>query len=66
MEERGISGGELRTMLEDATEIEPSRRPGRWLIITRHRNAPWHVVVEPHHLDRSLQVVTIYPRRNRP
>ena len=66
MEERGISDIELRTMLEDATEIAPSRRPGRYLIRTKHWNQAWHVVVEPQPPERLLQIVTVYSRRNRP
>ena len=62
MEERGVADVELRAMLEDATGLEPSRKPGRWVVITKHKNTPWHIVVEPNYADRLLQVVTVYPR----
>lgn len=47
MDERGLSEVELRAMLDDATEISPARRRGRWLIATRRAGHPWLVVVEP-------------------
>lgn len=61
MEERGFSEVELRSMLEVATELAPSKRPGRWLVRTRHAHRPWVVVLEPDEEDHILMVVTAYP-----
>ena len=61
MEERGFSEVELRTMLDDASKLVPARRPGRWLIHTRHAGQPWLVIVEPDLDDRILMIVTAYP-----
>ena len=47
MEERGFSEVELRAMLDDATELLPASRPGRWIAHTSHAGRPWAVVVEP-------------------
>lgn len=47
MEERGFSEVELRAMLEGATELLPSKRPGRWLVRAQHAGMPWIVIVEP-------------------
>jgi hypothetical protein len=62
MEERGFSESELRTMLEDATKIERSARPGRWIATTRLGGKSWTVVVEPDAEDRVLYVVTAFER----
>lgn len=32
MEERGFSEVELRAMLDDARELVPAQRPGRWTV----------------------------------
>ncbi len=61
MEERGFSEVDLRGMLENATELLPSKRPGRWLVRTRHAGQRWVVVVEPDADDRIVMVVTAYP-----
>lgn len=61
MEEREFSEIELRTMVSDATDIAPARRPGRFLARTRHRGTPWIVVLEPDLDDQLLFVVTAYP-----
>lgn len=62
MEERGFSEVELRAMLENATELFPATRPGRWLVRTRHAGRPWVVVLEPDEADKLLFVVTAYER----
>ena len=66
MEERGFSEVELRTMLYDASKLVPARRPGRWLIQTRHAGHPWFVVVEPDLNDKILMIVTAYPAEVHP
>lgn len=62
MEERGFSETELRQMLEEATDLSPSRRPGRWLVSTRFGGKRWVVVVEPDSVEQITYVVTAYPR----
>ena len=66
MEERGFSEIELRTMLDNASQLIPARRPGRWLIHTRHARHPWIVVVEPDLDDKILMIVTAYPEEVHP
>lgn len=61
MEERGFSEVELRSMLEAAKELVPSKRPGRWLVRTRHASQAWVVVLEPDAEDGIVMVVTAYP-----
>lgn len=62
MAERGFSETELRAMLDDATSLESSRRPGRWLVLTRLGARAWVVVVEPDVDDQITYVVTAFPR----
>jgi hypothetical protein len=38
-----------------------SRRPGRWLVHTRHAGQSWVVVVEPDLEQDFVMVVTAYP-----
>jgi hypothetical protein len=59
---RGFSEVELRSMLEDSTEVVPGRQPGRFLARTRHRGRTWIVVLEPDPDDRVLYLVTAFPR----
>lgn len=66
MEERGFSEIELRTILDSASKLVPARRPGRWLVHTRHAGHPWVVVVEPDLDDKILMIVTAYPEEVRP
>ncbi len=62
MEERGFSEVEIRAMLEGGMALLPSKRPGRWLVRTRHAGTSWIVVVEPDDENRIVMVVTAYPR----
>jgi hypothetical protein len=62
MLERGVSELELRTMLQAAKGLEPTRRPGRWLVRTHQAGEPWVVVVEPDETTRLLVIVTVYRR----
>lgn len=66
MEERNFTEVDLRQMLDNATQFVPARRPGRWLIHTRHAGQSWNVVVEPDADDRILMIVTAYPQEVRP
>ena len=52
-------------MLDSAIEFVPARRPGRWLIYTRHAGHSWRVVVEPDLDDKILMIVTAYPEEMR-
>lgn len=65
MEERDLSEVELRSMLDGAGHFVPARRPGRWLIHTRHRGKAWCVVVEPDLDDEIVMIVTAYPEEAR-
>ncbi len=60
MEERNFTEVELRMMFDSVTELIPARRPGRWLIRTRHAGSPWCVVVEPDSDEEILMIVTAY------
>jgi hypothetical protein len=60
-EVRSISEVDLRTMLEDASSLSASTRPGRWEVATRHGGTPWVIVLEPDPDERLLFVVTVYP-----
>ncbi len=62
MEERQFSEVELRTMLADATRVVSARRPGRFLVTTRHRGTAWAVVLAPDGNEQLLFVVTAFPR----
>ena len=47
-------------MMEHATDYQPAKLEGRWVIETPFRNAPWKVVVEPAPEKQKLVVVTAY------
>lgn len=61
MVDRGFTEVDLRTMLERAERLEPAAAPARWLVLTRHENAPWVVAVEAVLADEVLVVVAAYP-----
>lgn len=65
MEERNFTEVDLRSMLDDATQLVPARRPGRWIVHTRHAGQSWNVVVEPDLDDKILMIVTAYPKEVR-
>lgn len=52
---------DVRRMLSVATGIRPDIVPGRWIIESRHRRAPWEVIVEPEAEDQLVVVITAYP-----
>jgi hypothetical protein len=60
MEERGVTELDVRAMLENASDFEPSVVPGRFMIHVRHRQCPWIVIVEPVVGVALLAVVTVY------
>jgi hypothetical protein len=61
MDDRSFTEVDLREMMETATRLRKGRKPGRWIIETRHEGRRWHVVVEPLAETRILEVVTAYP-----
>jgi len=61
MIDRDFTEIDLRTMLENAEAYRRDIVEGRWLIETRHRRHPWHVIVEPEPLESLLVVITAYP-----
>lgn len=61
MADRGFSEIDLRSMLERARGYRPDIVEGRWVIVTRHRDTTWEVVVEPDTDLTRLVVVTAYP-----
>lgn len=62
MAERDVSDVELRTMLDEASSLEPGSRANRWVVHTRLVGQPWVVVVEPDEDERLLYVVTVHPK----
>ena len=62
MVDRVFSETDLRTMMEAATGFRLTMTPGRYLIDTKHQSKSWIVVVEPDWDERTLVVVTAYPR----
>jgi hypothetical protein len=61
MEDRDFTEIDLRTMLEQAQDYPPDVVEGRWVIAARHRQQPWHIIVEPDPVEQLLVVVTAYP-----
>lgn len=61
MEDRDFNEVELRTMLEHASTYRPDVIDGRWIVVTRHRQQPWEVIVEPDPELAVLICVTAYP-----
>ncbi len=61
MSKRRFSEIDLRSMLEEAFVIGPSRIEGRWLLRVSFERRLWKVVVEPDEFERRLVVVTAYP-----
>jgi hypothetical protein len=61
MADREFSEVNLRSMLENARGYRPDIVEGRWVIVTRHRNTTWEVIVEPDTDMVRLVVITAYP-----
>ena len=61
MADRDFNELAIRRMLSVATGFRPDAVPDRWIIATRHRRAPWEVIVEPDATGHLLVVVTAYP-----
>jgi hypothetical protein len=53
-------------MLEHALDLEPARRPARWIVHGRHAGGHWIVVVGPDSEEQVLVIVTVYPRGSSP
>jgi len=60
MIDRSFSETDLRTMLDDASDVAPNKEPGRWTVTTRHHGNLWEVIVEPLGSERILRIVTAY------
>lgn len=61
MDDRDFNELDLRAMLSNAISYNEDIVEGRWVIETRHKRHPWHVIVEPDELDKLLVVITAYP-----
>jgi hypothetical protein len=59
MQERGFHEGDLRAMLEDATDVIYQDH-GTWLVVTSHLGTPWEVIVAPEDDKELIVVVTAY------
>jgi Domain of unknown function (DUF4258) len=64
MEDRDFTEVALREMLERAHSYRADVVIGRWVIVTRHRQEPWEVIVEPDPASALLVVITAYPVEN--
>ena len=60
MEQRGFTQIDLRQMLQDARGLRQDKFEGRWIIVTRHQNRNWEIIVEPDDEGELLVVVTAY------
>ena len=60
MIERGFSETNLRTMLEQADDLEADPDSGRWLVLTKWEGQLWEIVVEPNEALQRLVIVTAY------
>ncbi|MGH9318768.1 MAG: DUF4258 domain-containing protein [Vicinamibacteria bacterium] len=65
MEQRPFTEVDLRLMIKEATVYKKARRPGRWILETRHRGSRWHVIVKPDYDTKILDVVTAYEVKRR-
>ncbi len=61
MVDRRFTEVDLRRMLQAATRVRRDIVPGRWVVVTRHQDARWEVIVEPDVEAQVLVVVTAYP-----
>ena len=60
MADRDFNEVGVRDMLSNASSLRLDTIPGRWRIQTRHRRAPWEVIVEPDAQGQLLVVITAY------
>jgi len=61
MVDRQFDELDLRLMLERAFDHRPDVVEGRWILLTRHRERLWEVVVEPDNEVKLTVVITAYP-----
>lgn len=61
MADRDFNEIEIRRMLSVASRLRPDVVADRWIVETRHRLAPWEVIVEPDSDGQLLVVITAYP-----
>ena len=62
MVDRDFTEVELRAMLEQSTDVAPALVEGRFVARTRHRGAPWEVILEPDEETHTVVVVTAYAK----
>lgn len=60
MLDRDFTEVDLRTMLENASAIEPDIVPGRWVVRTELDQQVREVIVEPDESRDQLVVITAY------
>ena len=60
MLDRSFTEVDLRAMLERASDYHPDDIEGRWVIVSRHRQRTWEVIVEPDGDAELMIVVTAY------
>lgn len=61
MLDRGFTEVDLRAMLADELAVVPKADdPARYVVLTKHDGAPWHVIVEPDRASEVIVVVTAY------
>ena len=65
MEDRPFTEVDLRRMIVRAAGHRSARRPGRFIIETKHNGRRWHVIVKPDYDAELLEVITAYPERRR-
>jgi hypothetical protein len=60
MIDRGFTEVDVRRMIDDATDVEPSIETGRWNVTSRHDRRLWILVLEPDEIARVVLVITAY------
>ncbi len=65
MEQRHFAEVDLRLMMKEATAYKKARRPGRWILETKHQDHRWHVIVKPDYNAKILDVVTAFEVKRR-
>lgn len=60
MVERRFNETDLRAMLADAIDWQPSKEPGRFVIRSQWDGDTWAIPVEPDYEEKRLVVITAY------
>lgn len=61
MIDRQFNEIDLRKMLHNAQSYRQNIVDGRWVVMTRHSQRPWEVIVEPDSTSNLVVVITAYP-----